>query len=102
VGDERPPTATDVQMSVPRLHVHVAAHRLELALLGRLQALVDVAKDAAGVHHGVAEEPIVEVVAAVVDVSDVSLVRLSTVAHVGAEELLEVELDVAPGEAEAK
>ena len=76
------PAAADVEVLVARLHLHVLADRVELASLRVLERLALVAEHAARVDHRLAEEPVVEVVSAVVDVRDVAAVRLEAVRHV--------------------
>ena len=102
VSKQRAPATADIQMLVPWLHLDVLTDGLELALLRCLQTLFRVLEDSAGVHHGVTQEPIVEVVAAVVDVGDIGLVRLDAVGDVLPQELFEVELDVTAGEAKSE
>ena len=102
MGDHRAPSATDVEMTVARLHLRVLANGVELTFLSALQGLVRVLKDAARVGHAFAEEPIVEIVSAVVDVGNVILVRHFGVRNVLPQELAEIERNVAPGKTEAK
>lgn len=73
---ERSPSTTNVQQAVSRLEVELLAHHRELVVLQLLERLhaVDVLDDARGVDHPRAEEPGVEVVAAVVVVPDLFLV----------------------------
>jgi hypothetical protein len=85
-------------MLVTGFHLHVSADGLELALLRLFECLAGVVEHSAGVGHALAEEPVVEIVTAIVDVGDVAPVRFLSVGHVLPEKLPEVELDVAPSE----
>ena len=73
---EGAPSAANVEHALPALEPNLLAHDAQLVILQLLQAffLGDVRDDAGGVDHARTQEPAVEVVAAVVVVTDLLFV----------------------------
>eukprot|EP00123_Amoebidium_parasiticum_P022378 comp8624_c0_seq1/m.3914 comp8624_c0_seq1/g.3914 ORF comp8624_c0_seq1/g.3914 comp8624_c0_seq1/m.3914 type:complete len:454 (+) comp8624_c0_seq1:695-2056(+) len=102
VADQRAPAAANVEQSHAGLELQLLADGVHLALLCDLEGVILVCVHAAGVDHGGAQEPVVEVVAAVVHGLDLVAVHVLAVPQrLGDETEAEV-LDVVPGEAEAE
>jgi hypothetical protein len=102
VHDEAAPAAPDIQVAIARLHLHGLADGLELSSLRRLQRFARIAKNCAGVDHAFAEEGTVEIIAAIINGLHLVAISAWTMAEFLTQELAEVELQIAPGEAKTE
>jgi len=70
VQGESAPTAADIQKSLALLEVNLVENELELVLLSDLEGLLSIVEDSGSVDHHGAEERRIEIVTAVIMVSD--------------------------------
>jgi hypothetical protein len=76
---KRSPTASEIKHLLARLQVNLGANDLELVVLELLESLLlgDVGDDTGSVDHARAQEPTIEVVTAVIVVTDLLLILVT-------------------------
>lgn len=102
VANEGTPPAPNIQMFLTLFEVNIFADSVHFSFLCCLQCFFLWLENPWGVDHHISEEPIVEIISTVVNISDVSLVHFLRVPEGIVHKGIDEKAGVVEGEAEFK
>ena len=76
IHGKRSPAASDIEQTLPRLQLELVADQSDLLVLRRLQILIQIREEGAGIDHPRSEKPVEEIVASIVVVLHDPLILL--------------------------